>query len=686
MAVDEASGFVFWSEWLAASPVIHFSDIQQRTDGSYPDITQQGNAECAHNCTLSGANAIEKSVNGYERWSLENTIWRGTLSGSEIWPIITEGRIQRFFPIDSDGDVVPKPHPAWAYWPKQVVIQNPGTVEVDTSEKRVYWAEMPIDPPHWISSSTYDGTARALNLYACDMGTGITSGRFRVDVVNKKIYFVDSVSPYWYIMKANYDGSSREMVSKFEFSIMSFVLDLDSDLVYFASSGTTKHPSGIYKTGISGRRRSTPKYGACHRDNVEDDCEYLLRIPEGKIAQQTYEGQPVDSDKAYRPRDLVLDKKQHAIHWTGYMHVDTYPTKNYRTCINNHEPRKPESFSSSEAEIYGDMTPLYSSTAMTEIDLLDSAVDSTSSMPACSSTPATSTTCVDEFEICPDVASREEDSSTSASANCGQKVYAVSCCASCSSKPKQTEAGDDDATPPTCPNLKEEDGKWLPKSMTLSELSQLQTKTSDVMPSSQTTTEAASPSPSSSLQEDAPSPSPASAPSPSKDVPTPSSSGSQSPSRVVGSLGLTVSNVSAILDNSAAKVAFEDAMAGVIADAAGVTKSDVSVTVSAASDGSRRLLSGGLSVAYTINVQASAESASVISQINMKSSAELETMVSEALATADLAGTVTISSVSHESQAAATAVSDNKSSRSSRTMKLSLLAFGIALPSQAWIH
>jgi len=454
LAVDEESGYVFWSVWTGTSPVINYKDIQNNVNGSYPDITQDA----------------EFQSDGNERWSLDATLWRGDLSGSTAWPIITHGEVMRFTEFNPNtGKVHAEKRPDWADWPRQIALQNPATVEVDPIGKRVFWAEMPVQPPHWLASSSYDGFDMTTHVYACDMGAGINSGRFRVDGVHKKLYWLDRHDVYWHIMRANYDGSARESVVRFEFPPMSFILDVEEDLIYVAADGTTTTPPGIYKTGLSGRRRSTKDQGACHRDNVKDDCKYVLRIPVNNEAKQTYDGQVVPDDKVYTPNDLVLDKKNHAIFWTGYIHVDTFPAKTYRTCLYDAEqpPKKPEDFASGDESVYGDITVVQRGTFYKEIDLLNEASDSSTSLPECSPPGSIdeSSSCVDIYEICPEVAKRPWSWYSWKDANCGQPIYNKACCASCAAI--MPEEDEDDTQPLVCAFLTDVGGRWLPPNGTV---------------------------------------------------------------------------------------------------------------------------------------------------------------------------------------------------------------------------
>jgi hypothetical protein len=102
---------------------------------------------------------------------------------------------------------------------------------------------------------------------------------------------------------------------------------------------------------------------------------------------------------------------------------------------------------------------------------------------------------------------------------------------------------------------------------------------------------------------------------------------------VVGSLTVAVSDPSVILNDAAAKTAFEKAMAAELADAAGngVTATDVRVTVSAAGS-SRRLDGGGLSVSYTIMMtNAVADPGQVVTQMAGQTNSQLQTRVEAAV-------------------------------------------------------
>jgi len=100
-------------------------------------------------------------------------------------------------------------------------------------------------------------------------------------------------------------------------------------------------------------------------------------------------------------------------------------------------------------------------------------------------------------------------------------------------------------------------------------------------------------------------------------------------------LSVTVSNPSAILDDAAAKTAFENAMASELAVAAGfgVRAQDVKVAVSAAGS-SRRLQSGGLSVSYTITMPNVQFTRQATSQLAEQTDTQLLTHVTTALTTA----------------------------------------------------
>lgn len=105
---------------------------------------------------------------------------------------------------------------------------------------------------------------------------------------------------------------------------------------------------------------------------------------------------------------------------------------------------------------------------------------------------------------------------------------------------------------------------------------------------------------------------------------------------VVGSLTVAVSDPSVILNDAAAKTAFEKAMATELAAAAGngVTAADVRVTVSAVGS-SRRLDGGGLSVSYTIMMtNAVADPGQVVTQMAGQTNAQLLTRVAAAVTSA----------------------------------------------------
>eukprot|EP00928_Gymnodinium_smaydae_P046372 TRINITY_DN30890_c0_g1_i1.p1 TRINITY_DN30890_c0_g1~~TRINITY_DN30890_c0_g1_i1.p1 ORF type:complete len:655 (+),score=121.64 TRINITY_DN30890_c0_g1_i1:60-2024(+) len=445
MAVDEDAGYVFWSVWTGSSKTLWAQDITSGVDPKYPETWKD----------VEFGNKDE----GNERWSLNASIWRGSLSGGNEFPIITDGQIMRFKP--------PLKRPAWADWPRPIKLQSPGTVDVDPIQKRVFWTEMPVDPPHWIASSNYNGFDMKVQVYTCDMSKGFEAGRFKVDASNGKLYWVEKHFPYYHILKANYDGTSRESVVRFTFAVMSFVVDVEDDAIYVASAGTTGSPPGIYRTGLSGRRRSTPTRGACNRNNLEDDCVYVVRIPMEKWVNPSRDGAAkVGADEVFGPYYLALDKRDNAIYWTGYTVIDRNPSKSYRTCLNSDRPpKKPEMFKADETEIYGDITVVQDGMYFKAAAVLQKTGDKKpSTLKACKppGSGPEDPSCVDKFGICGEVAKRPRSKYSWKAANCGQAAYAKGCCASCSKKTPSPDAPDD-KEPPKCDALHVVDGKWLPK-------------------------------------------------------------------------------------------------------------------------------------------------------------------------------------------------------------------------------
>jgi hypothetical protein len=113
------------------------------------------------------------------------------------------------------------------------------------------------------------------------------------------------------------------------------------------------------------------------------------------------------------------------------------------------------------------------------------------------------------------------------------------------------------------------------------------------------------------------------------------------PTKVTGSLDVSVSDTSAILSNASAKAAFENAMASEIATVAGVAANYVTVSVSAgrrldAVGRIRRLAAGVLSVSYVISIPASssASATSVTTSVQAVTPTSFQSKVQAALTVA----------------------------------------------------
>jgi len=236
MAVDEAAGYLFYTDWLGGSRA---QTIDPATDPY-------------------GRDAV--------RWSFNASIVRAPIAGSALTPIVTSGFVMQ-----------DKTYPP-IYWTPEHKLQWPLGIDLDRVAQKVYWTDKYANK---IQRCNYDGT----NVEDV-LPTAAETRAIAIDAVGGKMYFSDydtTGSPAGFVVKqANLDGTGVSVLIGASAVIEDVMLDLGQRFLYYTSGGTTRNPGGIMRGGLDGRRRG--KFGITSSSQEFSDTSDVVNVvilPEG---------------------------------------------------------------------------------------------------------------------------------------------------------------------------------------------------------------------------------------------------------------------------------------------------------------------------------------------------------------------------------------------------------------------